>query len=61
MGRVLLNLYTMHFYAVAEKMKLQSESYEPTVSLSTKKLKVYKFNSKLFLILLLLGSEDEHP
>ncbi len=26
------------FYAVSEKMKMQSENYEPTVSISTKKL-----------------------
>jgi len=37
-GRVLLNLYNNAFYAVAEKKKQQSENYEPTVSVSTKKL-----------------------
>jgi two-component system, NtrC family, sensor kinase len=37
-GRVLLNLYNNAFYAVAEKKKQQSEGYEPTVSVSTKKL-----------------------
>jgi signal transduction histidine kinase len=36
MGRVLLNLFTNAFYAVAEKKKLQPEGYEPTVSVSTK-------------------------
>jgi two-component system, NtrC family, sensor kinase len=38
MGRVLLNLYNNAFYAVTEKKKLQSEGYEPTVSVSTKKI-----------------------
>ncbi|MEO6218872.1 MAG: ATP-binding protein [Ginsengibacter sp.] len=37
-GRVLLNLYNNAFYSVTEKMKLQPESYEPTVSVSTKKI-----------------------
>jgi len=37
-GRVLLNLYNNAFYAVGEKKKQQGESYEPTVSISTKKL-----------------------
>jgi signal transduction histidine kinase len=37
-GRVLLNLYNNAFYAVAEKKKQQPENYEPTVSVSTKKL-----------------------
>jgi two-component system NtrC family sensor kinase len=37
-GRVLLNLYNNAFYAVIEKMKQQPESYEPTVSVSTKKM-----------------------
>ncbi len=37
-GRVLLNLYNNAFYAVNEKKKLQSDSYDPTVSVSTKKL-----------------------
>ena len=37
-GRVLLNLYNNAFYAVMEKMKLQSENYEPTVSVSTKQM-----------------------
>jgi signal transduction histidine kinase len=35
-GRLLLNLYNNAFYAVAEKMKLQTEGYEPTVSVCTK-------------------------
>jgi two-component system NtrC family sensor kinase len=34
-GRVLLNLFNNAFYAVSEKMKLGSESYVPTVSIST--------------------------
>ena len=39
MGRVILNLITNAFYAVTEKKKNQnqSENYEPTVSVSTKK------------------------
>ena len=43
MGRVILNLLTNAFYAVNEKKKQlagkqESESYEPTVSISTKKI-----------------------
>ena len=37
-GRVLLNLFTNAFYSVTEKKKLQGDSYEPTVSVRTKKL-----------------------
>jgi two-component system NtrC family sensor kinase len=37
-GRVLLNLYNNAFYAVIEKSKQQSESYQPTVSVRTKKI-----------------------
>jgi two-component system, NtrC family, sensor kinase len=37
-GRVLLNLYNNAFYAVTEKKNLNIEGYEPTVSVSTKKL-----------------------
>ena len=37
-GRVLLNLYNNAFYAVTEKAKLSALSYEPTVSVSTKRL-----------------------
>ncbi len=37
-GRVLLNLYNNAFYTVAEKMKQQNGDYEPTVSVSTKKI-----------------------
>jgi two-component system NtrC family sensor kinase len=37
-GRVLLNLYNNAFYAVNEKSKQQNENYEPTVSVSTKKI-----------------------
>ncbi len=37
-GRVLLNLYNNAFYAVAEKNKSQPEEYEPTVSVSTKRI-----------------------
>jgi two-component system, NtrC family, sensor kinase len=35
-GRVILNLITNAFYAVAEKKKHSSNGYEPTVSVSTK-------------------------
>jgi two-component system, NtrC family, sensor kinase len=38
-GRAILNLITNAFYAVAEKKKLESEKYEPTVSVSTKKIR----------------------
>jgi len=37
-GRVLLNLYNNAFYAVGEREKLQPENYEPTVSVSTKRM-----------------------
>jgi signal transduction histidine kinase len=37
-GRVILNLITNAFYAVTEKKKQQSDKYEPTVSVSTKKI-----------------------
>ena len=37
-GRVLLNLYNNSFYAVAEKTKMNLDNYEPTISISTKKL-----------------------
>jgi signal transduction histidine kinase len=37
LGRVVLNLINNAFYAVNEKKNLNSEGYEPTVSLSTKK------------------------
>ncbi|MGI8584155.1 MAG: ATP-binding protein [Chitinophagaceae bacterium] len=37
-GRVLLNLFTNAFYAVAEKKKQHPEGYEPAVSVSTKKI-----------------------
>jgi signal transduction histidine kinase len=40
-GRVILNLITNAFYAVAEKRKLGLDAYEPTVTVSTKKLKDY--------------------
>jgi len=36
-GRVLLNLINNAFYVVNEKKKSEVESYEPTVSISTKK------------------------
>ena len=38
MGRVILNLITNAFHAVAEKKKQEGDGYEPTVSVSTKKL-----------------------
>ena len=37
-GRVLLNLYNNAFYATNEKSKKHIESFEPTVSVSTKKI-----------------------
>jgi signal transduction histidine kinase len=37
-GRVILNLITNAFYAVDEKKKSGNEKYEPTVSISTKKV-----------------------
>ncbi len=36
-GRVILNLITNSFYAVAEKKKNEQEGYEPTVTVATKK------------------------
>ncbi|MES2893743.1 MAG: ATP-binding protein [Bacteroidota bacterium] len=38
-GRVILNLITNGFYAVAEKKKLGLDGYEPTVKVSTRKLR----------------------
>lgn len=38
MGRVLLNLFNNAFYAVNEKKKTAEESYQPLVSVQTKKL-----------------------
>ena len=37
-GRVLLNLYNNAFFAVSEKQKLSIEGYDPTVTISTKKV-----------------------
>jgi signal transduction histidine kinase len=37
-GRVLLNLYNNSFYAVAEKKRQHPDGYEPTVSVSTKRV-----------------------
>jgi two-component system, NtrC family, sensor kinase len=37
-GRVILNLITNAFYVVTEKKKEQIEGYEPTVSVSTRKI-----------------------
>jgi two-component system NtrC family sensor kinase len=37
-GRVLLNLYNNAFYAVIEKKKQHQENYEPTVTVTTKRL-----------------------
>jgi len=37
-GRVLLNLYNNAFYAISEKKKLEREGYDPTVSVTTKKV-----------------------
>ncbi len=38
MGRVILNLITNAFYVVAEKKQKSPEGYEPTVTVSTKKI-----------------------
>ncbi|MFZ1799038.1 MAG: ATP-binding protein, partial [Chitinophagaceae bacterium] len=38
MGRVILNLITNAFYAVDEKKKSRINNYDPTISVSTKKL-----------------------
>ena len=38
MGRVLLNLFNNAFYAVSEKKKQQPADYQPTVSVSTKRV-----------------------
>jgi signal transduction histidine kinase len=38
-GRVILNLVTNAFYAVAEKKKNSPQDYEPTITISTKLLK----------------------
>lgn len=37
-GRVILNLITNAFYAVTERKQQQSENYEPTVTVSTKRM-----------------------
>ena len=37
-GRVLLNLFNNAFYAISEKKKIMPEGFEPTVSVSTKKI-----------------------
>jgi two-component system, NtrC family, sensor kinase len=37
-GRVLLNLYNNAFYAISEKKKQESEGYEPTISVRTKRI-----------------------
>jgi signal transduction histidine kinase len=42
-GRVLLNLFTNAFYAVAEKKKQQPHGYEPLVTVSTKRLSSPEF------------------
>ncbi|MEP7253428.1 MAG: tetratricopeptide repeat protein [Ginsengibacter sp.] len=36
-GRVLLNLFTNAFYAVADKKRMHPDGYDPTVSVTTKK------------------------
>jgi two-component system NtrC family sensor kinase len=36
-GRVLLNLYNYAFFVISEKKKQIGETYEPTISVSTKK------------------------
>jgi signal transduction histidine kinase/ligand-binding sensor domain-containing protein len=40
-GRVLLNLYNNAFYAMNEKQKKKGSEYEPTVSVTTKKINGY--------------------
>jgi two-component system NtrC family sensor kinase len=50
-GRVLLNLYNNAFYAITEKKKLQPENYDPTVSVSTKKI-----NAKVVLTVKYTGN-----
>lgn len=37
-GRVLFNLYNNAFYTVNEKTKQQTDGYEPTISVSSKKI-----------------------
>ncbi|HET7001678.1 MAG TPA: ATP-binding protein, partial [Puia sp.] len=37
-GKVLLNLYNNAFYTVTEKAKQQTNGYEPTISVATKKI-----------------------
>jgi signal transduction histidine kinase len=37
-GRVLLNLFNNAFYSVSERQKIEGESYEPVVSVYTKKI-----------------------
>ena len=37
-GRVLLNLYNNAFYALIEKKKQQGESFDPVISVTTKKV-----------------------
>ena len=37
-GRVLLNLYNNAFYTISERQKTEDKEYEPTVSVSTKKI-----------------------
>lgn len=36
-GRVILNLFTNSFYSVSEKKKMQSQGYEPSVTVTTKR------------------------
>jgi len=37
-GRVLVNFYNNAFYALAEKKKMKGEEYEPTISVTTKRM-----------------------
>jgi signal transduction histidine kinase len=48
-GRVLLNLYSNAFYAVAEKTKQGIPGYDPTVSISTKKEKDKAGSSRVLI------------
>jgi signal transduction histidine kinase len=49
-GRVLLNLFNNAFYAVSEKKKLNIPGYEPTVSVSTRKLNNKSDSNKIEII-----------
>ena len=54
-GRVLLNFYNNALYALAEKKKQQPEDYEPTISVSTKKI-----NNKVKIRVKDNGNDDKN-